>query len=48
MMKGEGGGIMGGEGGGWCGGGREGEHWSSLTWAHSCIHPSLTMGGCCV
>ena len=22
--------------------------WSSLTWAHSRIHPSSTMGGCCV
>ena len=48
MIEGEGGGMMEGEGGGWCGGGREGEHWSSLTWARRRIHPSSSVGGRCV
>ena len=29
-------------------GGREGEHWSSLTWACRRIHPLSSVGGCCV
>ena len=47
-MEGEGGGMMEGEGGGWCGRGREGEHWNSLTCARHHIHPSSSVGGCCV